>query len=240
MGRKAAPARGHADDVVFYGGIGALALWASFGPAGGLYSALYKSIVLFSWLRVPSRIGIVVTLALCVLAAFAIDRLTRTRRRGAALAGAMVIVSLADLFVAPLTLNEAAPLPRAYEELARAPKGPVAEFPFFYLSTDAHRHAEYMLPSAFHWWPLINGYSDYIPRDFREMLIPISSFPTLESFAILKRLGARYVVFHPTLYHRIALRDVKARLQEFRDYLRPLWTEGNVWLYEIVAWPAGS
>ncbi len=238
MGRRAAPSKGHADDVVFYGGVGALALWASFGPKGGLYSVLHEGLVLFSWLRAPSRIGVVVTLALCVLAGFAIDRLVRDRRRGPVIASALVLVALADLFVAPLHLNEAPPLPAAYRVLAQAPKGPVAEFPFFYRSVDQHRHAEYMLESAFHWRPLINGYSDYMPPDFAAMLIPISTFPTREAFDILHRLGARYVILHTNLYHRDAWRGVTARLDQYREYLRPLCKEGSVWLFEIVGWPS--
>ena len=240
MGRKAAPRNGHGDDVVFYAGLGAIACWASFGPKGGLYTVLHESIVLFSWLRAPARIGIVVTLALCVLAGMAIDRLVRSLRRGQLITGALVVVALADLFVAPLDLRDAPPLPQAYRVLAQVPYGPVAEFPFFYRSIDAHRHAEYMLWSTFHWRPLINGYSDYIPPEFSKMLIPISSFPTPESFGILHRLSARYVIFHINLYHHLAWKDVAERIEINKDYLRPLCKEGSVWLYEIVGWPAGS
>jgi hypothetical protein len=239
MGRKAAPPNGRADDVAFYAGVGALAFWASFGPKGGLYSVLHEGIGLFSWLRAPSRIGLVVAMALSVLAGFVVERLVRNRRHGRALAAGLVVVALADLFIAPIDLREAGPLPQAYRVLAQAPSGPVAEFPFFYRSVDAHRHAEYMLPSTFHWRPLINGYSDYIPPDFTAMLIPISSFPTQESFNILHRLGARYVIFHRELYHRIAWREVTDRLQQYRGYLRPLCQDGTVWLFEIVGWPQG-
>jgi hypothetical protein len=237
MGRRAAPKNGHADDVMFYGGVGAIAFWASLGPKAGLYSVLHEGIVLFSWLRAPSRIGILVTMALCVLAGFAVERLVRNLRRGHMVAAGLVVIALADLIVAPLSLNEAGPLPQAYRVLAQSPSGPVAEFPFFYRLMDQHRHAEYMLPSTFHWRPLINGYSDYLPPDFSAMLIPISSFPTQESFNILHRLGARYAIFHVNLYHRVAWKAVTERLEQYKEYLRPLCKEGTVWLYEIVGWP---
>ena len=214
MGRKAAPSNGHGDDVVFYGALGALAVWASFGPKGGLYSVLHESIVLFSWLRAPARIGIVVTMALCVLAGFAVDVLVRNLRRRNIAAAGLVVLALADLFVAPLFFNEAPPLPQAYRVLAQSPSGAVAEFPFYYRSIDQHRHADYMLASTFHWRPLINGYSDYIPLDFAKMRIPVSSFPTAESFNILHDLGARYVVFHVNLYHHLAWSGVIERLEQ--------------------------
>ncbi len=59
-----------------------------------------------------------------------------------------------------------------------------------------------MLNSAFHWKPLMNGHSDFFPRDFLEIVVPVSSFPTLESFGILQWHQARYVVFHPGFYDR--------------------------------------
>jgi hypothetical protein len=94
-----------------------------------------------------------------------------------------------------------------------------------------------MLYSTAHWHPLINGYSDYIPPDFRAMVIPVSSFPNRESFAILKQLGARYVIFHWHWYDHRQVVVVQQRIEEFRDYLRPVCLENPVWLFEIVAWP---
>ncbi len=225
------------DDVVFYGGLAGLALWASFGPKAGLYAVLHVTIPLFAWLRAPSRMGLVVTLALCVLAGFAITRLIDRMRRAPWLAAGLVILTMADLAVVPLFMVEARPLPEAYATLARWPYAPVAEFPFFYRRIDFPRHAEYMLPSTFHWRPLINGYSDYIPPDFREMVIPVSSFPNPESFKILQQHRVRYVLFHIDLYARSAWRDVSQRIERYNEYLRPIRTEGSVWLYEIVAWP---
>jgi hypothetical protein len=113
----------------------------------------------------------------------------------------------------------------------------VAEFPFYYRRVDFHRHALYMYYSTYHWRPLINGYTDYIPPDFREMVVPVSSFPNAESFAILKRLRVRYVIFHLDLYDHRAVVDLKARLEEYRDYVRPIRLEDPVWLFEIAAWP---
>src|SRR5262249_5400644 len=46
--------------VVLYAGLGALALWASFGPSAGLYRALYSTVPVFSLLHAPSRFGLVV------------------------------------------------------------------------------------------------------------------------------------------------------------------------------------
>jgi hypothetical protein len=128
----------------------------------------------------------------------------------------------------------------AYRVLASLPPGPVAEFPFFYRRVDFHLHARYMFNSIYHWHPLINGYSDFIPPDFDEIATPLASFPNPEGFRILRARRARYAVVHLGRYgsdQRLAL--VK-RLQEHSEYLRPRLTEGDAWLYEIVAWPPSA
>jgi hypothetical protein len=223
--------------VVFYASVVAIAAWSSLGPAAGLYAWLHRALPVFSWLRAPSRLGLVVVLGLAVLAGFAIAAWLARVRRPALVGGALVCLAMADLFVAPLFLVEAKPVAPAYQSLARWPNGPVVEFPFFYLRIDFSRHSEYMLNSTAHWKPLINGYSDYIPPDFREMVIPLSSFPNPQSFAILKQLRAQYVVFHLNFYDRRAVVELKARIEQYRDYLRPIRQEDPVWLFQIVAWP---
>jgi hypothetical protein len=162
---------------------------------------------------------------------------TRGRRLGAWLAGGLAVVAAAELAVIPLGWREVEPLAAPYRTLALLPKGAVVEMPFWYRRSDFPRHAYYMLNSTAHWQPLINGYSDYIPTDFRDMVILVSSFPTRDSFAILEKLGARYAVFHLNFYDRVNRPRVLQRIEEFSPYLRPLAKEGDVWLFEIVGWP---
>ena len=95
----------------------------------------------------------------------------------------------------------------------------------------------YMLNSTAHWMPLVNGYSDHIPQDFRDTVLPLSSFPTRESFQILGKAGTRYVIFHLDMYDAALARRLLERLDTYAQYLRPLSQEGDVWLYEIVDWP---
>jgi hypothetical protein len=231
------PAGVNRDDGWFYASVAVIALWSSLGPAAGLYAWLYKAVPVFSWLRAPSRLGLLVALALAVLGGFAVKALLGRARRPTLAAAALVALAMADVCVVPLFMVEARPVAPAYESLRKWPYGPVAEFPFFYLRMDYPRHSEYMLASTAHWRPLINGYSDYIPPEFRAMVIPLSSFPNPESFALLKQLRAQYVVFHLNLYDRRAVVDLKARIEQYREYLRPIRVEDPVWLFQIAAWP---
>jgi hypothetical protein len=224
--------------ALFYGSTAVLALWLSFGPDAGLYTAFYRTIPVFSFLRAPGRIGIVVVLCLAVFAALAIRQWLSGRVRPAAWATAVALLAAAELMHAPLTaLRQVEPFPAAYRTLAIQPPGPVAEFPYFYERGDFPRHAYYMLNSTTHWMPLINGYSDHIPQEFRNQVRPLSSFPTRESFQILGKAGARYVLFHLNMYDRRSRERLLERIDTYRAYLRPLVQEGDVWLFEIVGFP---
>ena len=225
------------DHLWFYASVAVVALWSSLGPDAGLYAWLYRIVPVFSWLRAPSRLGLVVVLALGVLGGFAVQALVARWRRAALASAALVVLVMADISVVPLFMVDARPVAPAYESLRKWPYGPVAEFPFFYLRMDFSRHSEYMLYSTAHWRPLINGYSDHIPPEFRAMVVPLSSFPNPESFAILRQLRAQYVIFHLNLYDRRAVVELKARIEQYREYLRPIRLEDPVWLFQIAAWP---
>ena len=218
-----------------------VAFWASFGPDAGLYRLLFETVPVFALLRAPARMGIVVTLALDR----AVGRGAGPVAQGpgpAARSGRPGWPSLAalELNSAPLTaLREAPPVPEAYRTLARLPRAPLAEFPYFVRRTDYPRHAEYMLGSTYHWQPLVNGYSDFIPGDVpAHRRGPLSYFPTRESFRILSDLGARYVVFHLNGYNtRATATELIERIGRYQQFLRPLVQQDDVWLYEIVDWP---
>jgi hypothetical protein len=237
--RPAADAPPLARDVAAYYGLAALlAFWASFGPDAGLYRLLFETVPVFALLRAPARMGIVVTLALVVLSSAVVAPWLRRRPSSPAWTAALALVAALELTMAPLTaFREAPPVPEAYRTLARLPRGAVAEFPYFSLRHDFPRHAQYMLGSTYHWQPLVNGYSDYIPADWRATTVPLSYFPTRESFRILSRIGARYVVFHLNGYSRSNREDLLERLERYARFLRPLVQQDDVWLYEIVDWP---
>ena len=146
-------------------------------------------------------------------------------------------LAIADLVQAPLGLRDARPTAPAYEELARQHRAPVAVFPFWARGIDFHGHAEYMLASTAHWQPMINGYSDHIPQDFRDNAAILRHFPDAGSWAVLERLGVRYVVIHLQLYAGTSRDEITGKLEGYANYLRPLSKEGDVWLFEIVTWP---
>jgi hypothetical protein len=226
------------DVAVFYSLIGVTALWSSFGPDAGLYWLFYKTIPFFTFMRAPGRFGILVVLALVVLAAPLLAWLLSQVRRQVLVATAIVVLAGAELAVVPLRqYRRAEPVSPVYRTLATLPYGPVAEFPYWFRRADFPRHAEYMLNSTAHWQPLINGYSDHIPQDFRDTVLALSTFPSREAFSILHERGARYVVFHMNMYNQRSKVRLNEQLATYEKYLRPVADDENVRLYEIIAWP---
>ena len=222
--------------AILYGALGGIACWASFGPGAGLYTVLYRVIPPFTLMRAPSRFGVVVTLALVVLAGIAVRALASRVRRPTLVAAVLVLITAAELAM-PLRFRQVPPVSRVYTMLATLPVGPVIELPFFSSGRELFGHARYMLNSTSHWMPLVNGYSDYIPPEFRETAPMLRAFPSVESFRLLAEKRPRYAVFHMGLFGEEDRAATAARIAEFAPYLRPLYRETDIQLYEIVGFP---
>lgn len=224
---------------VVYGSAGLLAFWASFGPHAGLYKWL-SILPIFVFLRAPSRFGLIVVLALAVFASFAIRELLSRVGPGARRAVAAIVVAAAigDLLVAPIKWFPAPAEPSPYRALAVQRREPFAEFPFYGERVTFPLHAQYMLYSTWHWMPLINGYSDVIPGDFRADAPILQSFPSREAFLALERHRARYIAIHWDMFGTPAKADdARRRLEPFAANLRLIAADDRMSLYEIERYP---
>lgn len=225
------------ETALLYGSLGLLAFWASFGPQAGLYRVLYY-LPAFSFLRAPSRLGLVVVLVLAIFAAFALREIFAKlpSRRRAIGAGAAIAVAIADLAVVPLIWYRAPQLPAGYAVLAASPRGPLAEFPFYGERIAFPLHAQYMLFSTSHWMPMVNGYSDVIPNDFREAAAVLDGFPSDDAFRVLARRRVRYIAVHWDMFagrHG----EIRARLDPYLKNLRALWEDERMTLFEVIRYP---
>jgi hypothetical protein len=237
--RRALPDSAGADreTALLYGSLGALSVWASLGPPAGLYTALFHAVPLFTFLRAPSRFGLIVAFALAILAAFAVRRMLEMVRRGPmAAAAVLALAALFELNALPFPWERALSVPPAYGLLARMPRAPVAEFPFYGERVAFPLHAQYMVLSTSHWMPLVNGYSDHIPQDFREAAAVLDSFPSNDSFAVLQRRRVRYIGVHWAMYGPRA-GEIRSRLEPFSRHLRQLANDSDMTLFEIVSFP---
>lgn len=222
------------ETVLLYGSLAVLLIWASFGPDAGFYLALFHGIPLFSFLRAPSRFGVIVPLILGIFAALALARLGGRART----ASSIVVAALAalEVNVLPFPWSPAPVRPTPYTLLAQLPRAPVAEFPFYGERIAFHLHTQYMLFSTAHWQPLVNGYSDHIPADFRQAASVLDSFPSNDSFAVLRRYRVRYVTIHWDMFGPRAA-EIRERLRPFGPYLRELGRDDQMTLFEIMGFP---
>jgi hypothetical protein len=231
--------RQHREISILYGSLAALAFWASLGPAAGLYTVLTATNPAFSFIRAPSRIGVVVAFALAVLAGMSISallaRLGRSRRTPALATALLAAAAVAELKV-PLSFSRATPPEPAYRALADLPRGAVIEIPFYSTRFAAER-TRYMLASTTHWMPLVNGFSSHIPRDFLENTPALGGFPSRDAFKILERDRVRYAVFHMHTLDPGARATIVAKLREYDRYFVRRYADDRIWLYEIVAFP---
>jgi hypothetical protein len=222
--------------ALLYGGMTALAFWASFGPQAGLYTLLYRAVPVVSWLRAPARFGVVVSFGLSTLAAVGASAVFERVHRPRA-AGILAVATAAVELAVPWPGRHVPEAPPAYRMLATLPPGPVLELPFFPATDDNWHTEEYLWRSTSHWMPLVNGYSDYTPPDYASEADVLGRFPSCAAFDMLRRLHARYAVFHLDRYDPNARRALDASLSDFSPFLRLLMSDGVVRLYEVVGYP---
>jgi hypothetical protein len=159
-----------------------------------------------------------------------------TPRARAPIALAVAALAAWEVNILPFPWHRAPDLPKPYALLAQLPDGPVAEFPFYGGRVAFPLHTQYMLFSTAHWKPLLNGYSDHIPADFREAAVLLDSFPSNDAFAVLRRRRVRYIGVH---WNMFAGREgeIRQRLEPYMRHLRELASDELMTLYEIVSFP---
>jgi len=208
--RRQAPSR----DAVALAALGLAAALVALGPEVRLLDrplltgpfGLARDLVpgLFTMIRVPSRSGPFLALALAALAAKAV-RAWRSRPAVVAAVGAL---ALAETVIAPIPMPEWSrvvdtrrPPPEVYTWLAAQPgEGPVVELPMLDIhgifQRPAYHESIYQLHSVHHWKRLVNGYAGIEPPAYRELRERLRRFPSEPSIAALRARGVRWVVVH--------------------------------------------
>ena len=185
--------------ALVYGVISALTVELSFGLNGWLYPLLHRYLFPLQGLRATARASILGCCALALLAGFGV-RLLRDRwprRLGTLAPGLVVLAALTiEYGSAPMHLMPVPGTPDVYRLLRRLPRGVVAELPMPPGTGGSHYDTLYMFSSVSHWFPLVNGYSGFIPEHYLETQELMRSFPDHASIARLKQLGTRYVIVH--------------------------------------------
>jgi hypothetical protein len=215
-----------------------------FGMPGGWfpYGLLYDFAAGWQGIRTPGRIATFTTLVLGLLAAAGADRLIGAMRRpeerpprktrlGTQRATAALLIGaiLAEAWDGGLLLRPVPAVPTARLGAAA---------PQFHLPSDPFRDPIYMFWSTEEFPPLVNGHSGFIPQALAGLRASKSSFPSADSVAALRRMGARTVVLHVDLARGTPWRDAASRPLEGLPLTRQ--EVGQIVLYELPAWQGSA
>jgi hypothetical protein len=187
--------------------------------------ALARAIPVFRMIRVPSRAGVFLALALSLLAARALSR-WRGRPAWIAVLGA---AALLETVIAPVPMpawaqvvDSSKPAPPVYAWLAAQPGDPpIVELPMLdirgVVERPAFHESIYMVRATQHWKPLLNGYAGIEPAPYVELRELALRFPSAASIDAFRARGARYVIVHrggfgPNKWERIE-RDLPAWME---------------------------
>lgn len=194
------------------------------------YWLLWRWIPGFRALRVPARLGILVTMSLVVLAAYgwqeAVARLkARYKVSKTFPAGfwSMLVAIAAIIVVAlqvswPFKLSPPIPVgdqvPSVYRWLAKQSNKTVIELPSVEVKENAivggwNRDIRYLYYSAYHWNRLVNGYSGYFPPEYAQIIEASDNFPDDTGVAVLRRLKIDYLIYHTSGNRRLAAMLIK-------------------------------
>jgi F5/8 type C domain len=217
------PGRTRRRIVWLYSGIGATAFVLSLGPEPAAWShrlsanpflSLARMVPGVDGLRVPARIGVLVLLALCVLAALGLSRLLahlapRTRMAAVVALGVAIFAEgwAAPIQMASFDAGGRAEDRSAYRWLAQQPPGAAIELPI--LEWSITPTLTYQYATLAHGHPIVNGYSGYgspLQEFFGGAASPLNDLARIrEALDLLRAIGVRYVVVHQRDYADAAL-----------------------------------
>ena len=204
--------------------------------------ALARLLPLFRMIRVPSRSGAFIALAVAMLAAMAWTR-WRDRPGRLLLIGA---AALAETVIAPIPMpawmqvvDSRRPPPPVYTWLAAQPGEPVvAELPMQgvegILMRPAFHESIYLVYSTLHWKPLVNGYAGIEPMPYLELREALRHFPSEAAIDALRRREVRFVVVHGAGYGPLKWARIERNLARPSAALREVARFGGDTVYELM------
>jgi len=221
---------------------GAVAFDGSLGLNGVVYPFLYQWIPAFQSVRVPARFAILVVLTIAVLAGAGAARVlspVSTPWKRAAAAACLTLALVADGWPRYDRLPMWQSPPSIYSALP-ASGAVLFEFP---VHVPADRFAEnlpYMYFSMWHWTPMVNGYSGFIPPSYQALVEGTSTFPAGDALDYLARVGVTHVALHCRLWEPDVCASTMERLDaspRVRRLARANWYGAPATLYELSRGP---
>lgn len=195
--------------------------------AGGRYTILPMQAHLPGWdsVRTTGRLALYTTLALGLLAGYAVTALQERLPRGRPWAAAVLVFPLVVTLEGLGTVAHPV-VPPAPAALAGA------EAPLLVLPTDGFHDAAVMTWSTGSWPEVVNGSSSIEPRQLTDLRQRVAGFPDPASVAYLRRLGVRTVVLLPGYAYGTPWQGAEQRPVDGLALVR-LPAAGGDWVYRL-------
>ncbi|HUE84823.1 MAG TPA: hypothetical protein VMO26_01985 [Vicinamibacterales bacterium] len=171
----------------------------SLGVNGVSYDFLRAAVPPLGGFRAPARFGVLVLLAVAVLAGLGLAHLLsgKTSRRTRLLTTAVIVGLTLEYWSAPLaSRTQPTSPPPVYAWLAGEPPSVVLELPVPTPETLWLYETSHQYHSIYHWQRLVNGYSGYAPASYGRLLRTLRDFPSDASMAFLRDRKIDIVIFH--------------------------------------------
>ncbi len=187
---------------------------ASLGLHGATFAWLYDLAPPFRAFRVPARFGAVVAVFLSLLAGLGFHRLWAPRRSPWMRAAAVGIAAFGVIELRPdLTLTAISPTPPpVYAALAADPGAVIVDLPLPDDDSQFWIDPTYLYYSTFHWHPLLNGYSGFLPSWYPRLVVASREMPDANALDEFRHAGARYLVLHEEFYAQSRYAEIAAWL----------------------------
>jgi hypothetical protein len=214
-----------------------VAVDGALGLHGVAYPYYYLLLSPFQGIRSPARFGAFISLSLSILAGFGVQRLLRRRRSSMAqyaTFAALVALVMIDAWPTLSLTSVWKDPPPVYEELRHASNPILVEAPVPEQETG---NIPFMYFSTWHWARLVNGYSGFIPKSYKEFTTTMLGFPDAQSIEALRRRGATHVSVNCAVndWDKCEAIALTARSSPaLRLISETLWMQHTVQLYEIV------
>jgi len=179
-------------------------------PMPGLLAYLF--LPLANAMRVWTRFGVVVVLAVSAFAGLGVDALLdrRTRVERAALSAMIAILLLVDFWVAPAPFGHTRVVAQPVDRwLSQQPKAAIVSYPY-----EKTWYGWMLYPQRVSGQSIAYGYGTFTPSAFREHAEVLADWPSQQALDRLQALGIRYVLAGAASYGddwprvSIAMRDL--------------------------------
>jgi hypothetical protein len=192
---------------------GLVAFDGSLGFNGHWYRTAYETLGPLKSMRVPARFAMLVNLALAVFAGAGAGRLVgriRTPRVQWMAIGVLSAVFMAEarpeMGLRPVWAGP----PSLYASLGPSSGAVLFEYP---PGPDAlANNFTYQYLANWHWTPMVNGYSGYIPQSYVELAAKTRDFPLGDSVPYLQQRGVTHVTLNCRLWHDDACEKTMERI----------------------------